>query len=182
MGLYNFKKRFVPMILSGDKRHTIREKRKRRAMPGEVVHLYTGLRQKGAQLLIRSRCTKVQDITIAECERCGGTGEVCYSSMSYGSCEVFAISVDGGRLDQDECERLARADGFASFSEMMQFWDGRLPFNGDIIHWNFPPDVWGVTQRTQSGEMGKCANVSGQDAPNLFGTSSGSVRPIVDEK
>jgi hypothetical protein len=64
MALYNFQKRFIPMILNGKKRHTIRAKRKRPTKPGEVLHLYTGLRQKGAQLLMRVPCTRVEEIVI----------------------------------------------------------------------------------------------------------------------
>lgn len=47
----------------------------------------------------------------------------------------FSIVIDGNILAMDECETLAQADGFDSFAEMMQFWDGRLPFAGQIIHW-----------------------------------------------
>jgi hypothetical protein len=38
-------------------------------------------------------------------------------------------------LDGDEVEQLAQRDGFASYHGMMQFWEGRLPFEGHIIHW-----------------------------------------------
>jgi hypothetical protein len=48
---------------------------------------------------------------------------------------------------------IARADGFSDFTEMMQFWKGRTPFRGDIIHWSFPP-----TSHTQAQEMEPCAN------------------------
>lgn len=50
MGLYNFQKRFVPFILSGAKTHTIRALRAHPDKPGDTLHLYTGLRQKGAKL------------------------------------------------------------------------------------------------------------------------------------
>lgn len=114
MALYNFQKRFVEKILAGEKAHTIRAKRKRRTKPGETLHLYTGLRQKGARLLMRPTCTRVEDILIDIDE---------------------SIFIDGARLSFDECNQLAKRDGFRDYLEMMKFWDGRRPFEGDVIHW-----------------------------------------------
>jgi hypothetical protein len=45
------------------------------------------------------------------------------------------IYLDGQQLALDECHRLARADGFTNFADMIRFWEGKLPFHGDIIHW-----------------------------------------------
>jgi hypothetical protein len=126
VALYNFKKRFVPMILSGEKRHTIRAKRARQTRPGEMCHLYTGLRQKGAQLLMRTRCTRVEEIQIL-----GGI-------LATLRIRPFVIKVEGIKLSLDECEQLARSDGFKDLAEMVEFWKGRTPFVGDIIHWEFP--------------------------------------------
>lgn len=114
MGLYNFKAQFVPHVLNGSKTHTIRATRAHVDKPGNTVHLYTGLRQKGARLLMRATCTRVQEIRI------DGNG---------------FIFIDGVELDGDEVEQLAQRDGFASYHGMMQFWEGRLPFAGHIIHW-----------------------------------------------
>lgn len=52
--------------------------------------------------------------------------------------ENWFIFVDGVELDADEYEPFARGDGFDSFHEMMEFWEGRLPFTGHIIHWRMP--------------------------------------------
>jgi hypothetical protein len=49
--------------------------------------------------------------------------------------ETIGVLIEKQRLSPDECEALARRDGFENFSEMMKFWDGRLPFRGTIIHW-----------------------------------------------
>jgi hypothetical protein len=114
MGIYNFQKRFVPMILSGAKTQTIRARRRYPDRTGDMLHLYTGLRQKGAKLLKRARCIQIQRITI--------TRRQC-------------VLIDGDLLMADECDALAKLDGFESFADMMQFWDGRRPFVGQIIHW-----------------------------------------------
>jgi len=123
MGLYNFQKRFVPFIESGEKTHTIRATRKNIDKPGNTVHLYTGLRQKGARLLMRAECTKVEEIHIEG-------GWEAYSGDFFGD-----VKIDGSSLMEDELQQLARRDGFESFADMMEFWRGRLPFDGHIIHW-----------------------------------------------
>ncbi len=125
MGLYNFQDRFVPFILDGRKRHTIRAKRKNPDKPGNTLYLYRGLRRKGAKLLMRVPCVKVQEILI---------------DTPYPDHEVMlpwdvTVTIDGVGLGADELERLASADGFRSWEEMVCFWDGRLPFEGHIIHW-----------------------------------------------
>ena len=115
MGLYNFRSRFVPLILNGSKTHTIRGDRKRADKPGNTMHLYTGLRQKGARLLMRVPCIRVEPIFI-DVERRVFLGEE--------------------QLSPDECEAMAVRDGFSSFPDMMMFWEGRLPFHGHVYHWD----------------------------------------------
>ena len=120
MGLYNFKKRFAPFVRDGSKRHTIRGKRAHPDKPGNTLHLYCGLRTKHTELLGRSICVKVEEIHVS-------AGQ-----------QVF---IDGVELSLSEKNALAFCDGFRSrgvedaFDEMMEFWEGRLPFSGNIIHW-----------------------------------------------
>jgi hypothetical protein len=130
MGLYGFNKCFVPYIEDGSKHHTIRAPRVARDVRGNTMHLYTGLRQKGARLLGRFRCIKVEVIRITTLKQ---------------------VYVDDVHLDYSECDSLAWADGFrhldgnggytqertGCFAMMMDFWEGRLPFIGDIYHWQF---------------------------------------------
>lgn len=115
MGLYNFKARFVDQILAGHKTHTIRGTRKRTDRPGNTMHLYTGLRQKNARLLMRVPCVRVDAITISV---------------------HHEVTLGEELLSSDECDALARRDGFATFAEMMEFWEGRLPFEGHVYHWD----------------------------------------------
>ena len=121
VGLYNFQKRFVPLILDGRKTHTIRAQRKNPDKAGNILHLYTGLRTKKAQLLMRVRCARIEEITIDAC------GHECNCDGS--------IEIEGIELSESEREALARRDGFENFDEMLEFWSGRLPFEGHIIHW-----------------------------------------------
>lgn len=127
MGLYNFKKQFVPFIKSGEKKHTIRVIRKNPDKPGNTLYLYTGLRTKKAKLLKRVECVKVEEIVIS-----------CSPAILPGETDQFFVAIDGTGLGADEREQLARRDGFSNFSEMMKFWTtpkNRLPFTGHIIHW-----------------------------------------------
>lgn len=128
MPALNFKRQFEAHIRSKRKRHTIRAKRKRPIKAGDKLYLYTGMRTKSCQKIMDTVCAKVEDIRIWEVR-----GEVPEDN--------FRIAVDGVGLEKDECQSLARADGFESFAEMMKFWDGRLPFSGDIIHWRSPKEI-----------------------------------------
>lgn len=125
MGLYNFKERFVARILDGSKTHTIRPERARADKPGNTLHLYTGLRHKGARLLMRVPCVKVEEIRMEHHpERFLDDDAV-----------LFSVTIDGVVLDRGECEAFARCDGFENFDDMMEFWTNRLPFRGQIVHW-----------------------------------------------
>lgn len=128
MGLYNFQERFAPFILSGAKQHTIRAIRVHPDKHGNMLHLYTGLRTQNAKLLMRVPCVLVQEIKI-ELRTSEGEG-VLAKGLRFP-----CVTIDGYQLGGDEKEQLALRDGFSSFHEMMKFWDGRLPFEGRIIHW-----------------------------------------------
>lgn len=127
--LLNFQARFVPFIEAGEKTHTIRATRKVTPKVGEICHCYTGLRRKGARLLGRWTCLRVEKIEIE-----GGWETL--SGEFFGDVKIENVS-----LLHDEREQLARRDGFGSFAEMAEFWRGRLPFNGTIIHWEFSSSV-----------------------------------------
>jgi hypothetical protein len=125
MGLYNFMPKFVDLILAGKKTHTIRAIRVHPDEPGNTLHLYTGLRTKKAKLLMRARCLAVQRIKISADTVSRREGITCN------------VWIDGIWLTLDERESLAKRDGFSNFQEMMNFWSGRLPFIGHIIHWKY---------------------------------------------
>lgn len=148
MGLYNFQKRFVSKILSGEKTHTIRAKRAVPDKPGNMLHLYTGLRQKGARLLMRAPCVKVEEIEITSHREAWAMMALMPPDSG------FSVKIGGETLSADECEALARRDGFDNFAQMMMFWDGRLPFKGDIIHWRFSSGATRPELRRTPGKRG----------------------------
>jgi hypothetical protein len=118
MGLYNFDPRFVPSIKAGTTTHTIRRVRPHPDKPGNTLHLYMGLRTRSVELIMRVPCVSVQDIRIGR--------------------RPHTVHIDGELLSPDECELFARQDGFDSFTEMMEYWRGRLPFEGHLIRWKYP--------------------------------------------
>lgn len=129
--MLGFKTRFEKKIRAKGKRHTIRAKRKgpRQIRVGDRLDCYTNARQKSMRLIGRWPCTRVQDIRI---------------TRRKGKAQLAEIFIEGQWLTFDEREALARSDGFPNFAEMMTFWRGRLPFHGDMIHWDpdrpQPPD------------------------------------------
>lgn len=120
MALLGFKDEFVDKILRGEKQHTIRAPRKIPIRKGEILHLYKRPRQIGMKLLFRSPCVRIEDILIGE----------------YG--EIWMGGVGGVMLTESECDALATKDGFKDFTAMLDFWQDRLPFHGQIIYWDFP--------------------------------------------
>ena len=144
------------------KAHTIRLPRKggREDKPGDTMYLYTGLRTKAAARIIEPViCAKVESIVIAGIEVGRDVLRKTRTKTTYRIHREFQIFVGPFldwvlddkdqqpyvkafpknygliQLDSGECEQLARRDGFASFAEMMKFWDGRLPFYGHVFHW-----------------------------------------------
>jgi hypothetical protein len=131
MALLGFKDRFVSLIESGEKRHTIRGHRAD-IEAGTRLDLYARPRQKGMRLIFRAPCTKVEQIEIRD----------------FAAGVDAGIRIDGIELSGDERELLAKADGFTqskvnehfvstAWLDMLMFWEGRLPFDGVIIHWDF---------------------------------------------
>jgi hypothetical protein len=121
--LLGFQQRFEKKILAKEKRHTIRARRKgkRQIRVGDRLDCYIDSRHKSMRLLGRWPCTRVQDIRI---------------TRRKGKAQLSEVFIEGQWLTFDEREVLSQADGFQSFADMMEFWRGRLPFYGFMIHWN----------------------------------------------
>lgn len=135
MPAYSFKERFVPMILDGTKRQTIRALRTGRqghAMAGDTVYLYFGMRTKWCKKLGESKCTGSQPIEILQ------NGEIWLydnqlrlNAIRITDKNAFAWD-DGFRPEGSTRENPARA-----FDLMITFWmrTHSLPFKGWVIYW-----------------------------------------------
>lgn len=119
MPAYNFQAQFVPMILDGSKRQTIRRRRKRPTRSGDVLQLYTGLRTKNCRLLRVADCTSVVPIRI-------------HVRMKH-------VYLSGLRLKDDHVESFAKRDGFENVNEFFAFFerypDSVLDEELEVICW-----------------------------------------------
>jgi hypothetical protein len=126
----NFKPEFVDLIDGGEKTRTIRRVRKAgNPTRGDVMQLYTGLRTKDCEKIRDVTCTRVRPVRI----------------------DHIGIKLDGfllwtgdapayqGGPDPEHYEGdFVRADGFDSFSDMVDFFEKQygLPFEGQLIEWS----------------------------------------------
>lgn len=124
MALLGFKDRFVPLIESGAKRHTIRAERPDIRV-GMRLDLYARPRQKGMRLIFRAPCTHVEEIKIAHDRQLYGT--------------PICIAINRQWLTMSEKIEFARADGFKDFDDLCAWWNKTrsIPFEGIVIHWDF---------------------------------------------
>jgi uncharacterized protein YqfB (UPF0267 family) len=116
--ILGFKKQFVPKILEGSKKHTIREDATNRWKEGRVIDMATGVRTKQYNKFTEQICTGIQTILIIRVSD---------------ELNQTIVNVDGRELSLDEIQKLAWNDGFEN---LIDFWlwfkDG---FDGKIIHW-----------------------------------------------
>lgn len=105
----SFMKQFAPLVESGKKRQTIREKTK--AFTGCKLQLYYGQRTKKCRKLMDAVCTRTLSIRLSECE---------------------VILTVGRRPNIDA---FARRDGFKNYREMWNFFKSRADENGVFWGW-----------------------------------------------
>ena len=126
MPAFNFSAQFADAVDYGDKRQTIRAPRKdgrAHAKVGDTLALYTGMRTKSCRLLLRARCTRIDQVRIeATCMYLNG--QVLFSAI---------LDRDGPLTDNE----FARADGFEGFTDMANWFREThgLPFTGILICW-----------------------------------------------
>ena len=120
MPAYNFKERHADDVESGKKLQTIRKKRKRPTVLGDIIYLYKGMRTKKCRKLGEGDCISVQDFIL-------------YSD------KLFRIAdIDIPALPWGDGLKLAKKDGFDTWEEFVNFFDKEygLPFlDGEIIRW-----------------------------------------------
>lgn len=121
----NFKKQFAELVRSGKKCQTIRAPRKRPIEVGDTLHLFTGQRTSYCEKLAIVKCVSVEKIEL------------------YVKADPYErhVIVQGCLYPDELKERLAIADGFASFSQFFGFFFDNDPakelrgFHGDLIKW-----------------------------------------------
>jgi len=126
MVAFNFQKQFVPMIQSGQKRHTIRIDRadgRPHAKKGDMLQLYTGMRTSACEKIIEEdvKCDRYEPVFITESN----------------------FFLNGAQLSMQEIDWLARNDGFANLMHMMSWLKNthEFPFKGALIGWEPADDL-----------------------------------------
>lgn len=141
MVAFNFQPQFAPLILSGKKRHTFRLTK--RCAPGEMMQIFTGQRTKACKLLIEAKCLHVAETAIFP--HCVYTGPYVFTLAASNVVNLknycWPPSIHGAtRLPLDN---FARADGFKSHDEMIEFFSDKYadkwPLKGWLHVWEPPP-------------------------------------------
>lgn len=119
MVAYNFQAQFAGPVERGEKRLTIRPRRKRPTRPGHALQHYTGMRTRKCRKLLDAVCRRVDSIDIGY-----ELGHV-------------VVRVNSEPLLLAQIQALAQADGFGTVGAFMAFFDNHygLPFSGEIIKW-----------------------------------------------
>ncbi len=124
---------FIDKILSGEKRQTIRKKRRYPIKQGDKLFLYTGMRQKNCRKLGEAMCLKVIPISINLAALFEVGNETCFFVGHPGDM--------GNPWPTDWQLSLAKNDGFKSWDEFERFFIRGYKmtlgdsFEYDIIQW-----------------------------------------------
>ena len=123
-----FNKQFKDAILSGEKKHTIREDKHNRWKPGMKMHMATGVRTKEYNQFFEAVCLSTQEI------------EIRITRVSHGI-DYLEVEVDGKTLKHIETWDLSLNDGLKNVMGFYEYFNncckGEIArsFKGKIIHW-----------------------------------------------
>lgn len=128
MVAYSFQPEFVDPILSGRKCQTIRAvARRRHAVQGDSLQLYTGMRTKKCRLIGTAFCASVKPITLY------------LPDPRRASFDAVKIADMPLRSSWSKLDRFAKKDGFRDWRELRSFWrehhDNCERFDGLLITW-----------------------------------------------
>lgn len=114
MVAFNFSPQFVPLVASGVKRQTIRQKA--RAKPGDNLQLYTGMRTKN--------CRKLID-----------PDPVC-TLVDYVSIRPQYLTLGNTKKHSGDADDFARRDGFKDYDDMVRWFQERYgsPYFQGYVH------------------------------------------------
>lgn len=125
----SFNTQFPEKILSGTKKHTIREDATGRWKAGMKIQFATGARTKAYNQFHEAECTGVQDIEIRYTDMRGAV-EIYIDGKHLGTWHRF---MPPRSVNVADVLRLAVNDGFEGVSELLNWF--QRDFNGKIIHW-----------------------------------------------
>ncbi len=126
--ILGFKHKFVPLILSGMKRHTIREDKTNRWTKGKKIHFATGVRTKQYRQFDEKECISTQTIKIYHFS---DSVAIEIDNCFFG--HVLHHGIDNIYEYHHCILKLAINDGFDTIEEFLKFFP--KDFKGKIIHW-----------------------------------------------
>lgn len=160
MPSYSFKERFVPMVKDGSKRQTVRALRKNNPVPGQLAHLFYGLRTSNCKkLLLPQFILQVKTVFITSPVDMVTPGNIFlfpemlsnYAIQTFidkGIDELLKKNCAEYKLTDPERELFAWKDGFrhdgsteknpkGSYELMYRWWmqNNELPFVGTVTYW-----------------------------------------------
>jgi hypothetical protein len=122
MVAYSFKARFAAPIQSGVKRQTLRNDRKRHALEGETLQLYTGMRTRSCKLIGLAICLAISRVRLDFVHR-----------------RVEFLETGTAYTELENTDQFAVSDGFADWRDMENFWAAEHPdlrqWEGVLIRW-----------------------------------------------
>lgn len=138
--ILGFKRQFRPFVEDGSKRHTIRKGKRWRV--GMRADLYVDPRQRTMELLFRARVVKVQSIRIGVQMPLPFPEFEGLRVREQGDTKWLAVWIDDIQLSPSEAEQFFYTDGFrapgqSAVAQAARFWRKGLPFDGQIIHWDY---------------------------------------------
>ncbi len=133
MVAYSFMARFEQPIRERIKPHTLRDRRRRHAHPGEELQLYVGMRTRYCRLVGRARCDRLQRVELDF----GSSSPVVVWDAVRADSSVYEAVGAGKPIEAPEA--FAISDGFASIEDMARFWrdtHGVTRWDGFLIGWD----------------------------------------------
>lgn len=136
--ILSFNPQFVPKILAGTKKQTIREDKTNRWKVGNAIHFATGVRTKNYKQFAFGTVEKIIPIMIqyARIYKHTDLSNCCIVKVSNTHYASVALYVDGiwKDLAYKQLNQLAIDDGFDTIENFFNWFD--KDFDGKIITWN----------------------------------------------
>lgn len=130
--ILSFNPQFVPKILYGTKKQTIREDKKNRWKVKTPIHFATGVRTKNYKQFASSHVAEIKTIRIEY--YCMDVFNPNHQNLLYlTETRAVLVFVNNKPLTINEIDTLAKDDGFDTTSDFFKWFD--KDFTGKIIVW-----------------------------------------------
>jgi uncharacterized protein YqfB (UPF0267 family) len=135
--ILSFNPQFVPKILAGTKKQTIREDKTNRWKVGNCIHFATGVRTKNYKQFASGTVANIKCILIQyfELNSTHAANHVNNPYLIKHKNKSVRVWIGSKILTQDEITKLATDDGFDTTKDFFNWFD--KDFEGKIIVWQY---------------------------------------------